>query len=344
MDTTNRKYCFTHPGGEDIYLFTLSNSKGTEVSITNYGATITAFNVIQKNGAVNDIVLGFDDPKDYMGKEYLAGNPYIGAAIGRYGNRIKAGKFAIDGKEYTVKTNLPPEHLHGGETGFDKRAWHCESFSAQTLVLSYNSPDGEEGYPGNLRVTLRFELNDDNELMHTYTAVTDKATPVNLTHHTYFNLNNGDGTIGDQVVRINASHILEQDEYSTTTGQLIPVDQTMYDFRKARAINKNWDTAIGFDQSFVVDKTEEAPDAEAWSEKSGIKLQVYTTEPIVHLYTGRWIPSIAGKKGKMYGPFSGFCLETQIHPNAINIPAFPDTVLRPGKEYRHKTIYRILVN
>jgi aldose 1-epimerase len=342
MDTSNRQFCFTHPNGEDIYLFRLYNSKDTEVLITNYGAIITAFKIIQRDGSVNDIVLGFDKIESYSEKEYLAVYPYFGAAIGRYGNRIKSGKFEVDGKKYSVVLNWGSEHLHGGFTGFDKRVWTCDSNTASALVLKYKSPDGEEGYPGNLEVTLRFELNEENELSHTYTAVTDKATPVNLTHHSYFNLNNGQGTIGDHILKINAGHILEQDENCTVTGKLLSVDNTQYDFRKARPINKNWEPSVGYDQSFVVNQQDEEPAAEVWSEQSGIRLQVFTTEPIVHFYTGGGIPSLSGKQEKKYGPFSGFCLETQIHPNAINIPHFPDTILRPGQQYRHQTIYRIL--
>lgn len=340
MEKIEQQFCFTHPGGEDIYLFTLTNSKGTKVSITNYGATITSFLIEQKNGSPNDIVLGFDNVETYLDKKYLAANPYFGAAVGRYGNRIKNGQFTIDGKQYQVKQNLGTEHLHGGETGFDKVVWKAEANSANSLTLKYLSKDGEEGYPGNLHVTLHFELTDDNELSHEYTAVTDKPTPVNLTHHTYFNLDNGEGNINAHHVKINGSFILEQDENLTVTGNLLPVKATVYDFREFKPINKDWDFTTGYDQSFVVDNS--ALQAEAWSKKSGIKLQLFTTEPIVHLYTGKSIPDILGKGGKRYGPFSGFCLETQIHPNAINIPHFPNTVLRPGEVYRQKTTYKVI--
>ncbi|MEO8405967.1 MAG: aldose epimerase family protein, partial [Chitinophagaceae bacterium] len=235
------------------------------------------------------------------------------------------------------------EHLHGGNVGFDKRVWTLESVTDSVLVLKYESPDGEEGYPGNLDVTLRFELTDDNELIHEYAAFTDMPTPVNLTHHSYFNLTNGDGTIGDTIVKINASYTLAQDDTSTVTGELLPVDNTRFDFRNPKRIDTNWNPETGYDQSFVVDKKENRADAEAWSEKSGIKLQLFTSEPIVHLYTAKYLSPMKGKDGKSYGPFSGFCLETQIHPNAINIPGFPDTILRPGQEYKHKTIYKILI-
>jgi aldose 1-epimerase len=342
MHKPDQQFCFTHSSGEDIYLFVLRNAKGTEVAVTNYGAIITSFRVVRKDGAVNDIVLGFDDVKEYLGKEYLSAYPYFGAAIGRYGNRIRDGEFSIDGKAYAVKRNLGADHLHGGSTGFDKVVWHCDSFTGNSLTLGYQSRDGEEGYPGSLNVTLRFDLSEDDQLSHEYTAVTDQPTIVNLTHHSYFNLNNGKGTIGDHFVKINASNILEQDARLNTTGKLIPVKCTAHDFTQLKKINKDWDEANGYDQSFVVDNNDGSVMAEAYSEESGTRLQIFTTEPIVHLYTGRWIPSVRGRENTLYGPYSGFCLETQVHPNAINIPHFPNTILRPGEKYHQKTVYKII--
>lgn len=345
MDKTNRQFCFKHPGGEDIYLFTLSNSKGSKTRITNYGAIITAFIIHTKENANNNIVLGFDDVKQYMSPEYLKAYPYFGAAIGRYGNRIKSGKFSIDGKHYDVGTNLGTEHLHGGFTGLDKRVWKVESYNHHSLSLSYLSPDGEEGYPGNLNISIRFELTEDNALSYEYKATTDSPTPINLTHHSYFNLDDIKGTIEKTKIQINADSILEQDDTLTVTGKLISVKDSKFDFRKQRSIDSNWDPANGFDQSFVVDKVGiENLAAEACSDSSGLNLQVFTTEPIVHLYTGRWIPEVKGSGGNSYGPYSGFCLETQVHPNAVNISSFPNTVLRPGEVYHHKTIYKVFSN
>jgi aldose 1-epimerase len=341
MGKANGQFLFTHPEGAGIYLFTLRNTKGTEVRITNYGGTITGFAVVQNNGLVNDIVLGFDDVRRYMDDNYLQANPYIGAAIGRYGNRIKNGRFNLDGNLYELTKNHGTEHLHGGRTGFDKVVWSVVSAGDNMLTLSYTSRDGEEGYPGNLTTTLRFELSDQNELSHEYTAVTDKPTPVNLTHHSYFNLNNGEGTIHDHFVRINASEVLAQDEKLTVTGKLINVEKTVYNFRSAKKISYDWVQDTGYDQSFVLDNAGENPAAEAYSIQSGLKLEVYTSEPVVHFYTGISLPAMTGKRGLVFGPFSGFCLETQVHPNAVNIPAFPDTILRPGMTYRHKTIYKV---
>lgn len=332
-----KTYCFTNSSGEDIYLFQLTNSKGTKVRITNYGGIIASFDLMVQDGSFNNIVLGFEKVEDYLSEKYLSNNPFFGAAVGRYGNRIKDGKFKIDDKEYFLHKNIGADHLHGGFSGFDKKPWKVDSYDNNFLILKYISRDGEEGYPGNLATSLRFDLNDENELSYEYMAITDQPTAVNLTHHSYFNLDKNKRNIGDHILRINASSVLEQDENLTVTGNILGVEHTQYDFREFKTINKDWDPSIGYDQSFVIDKTEPgSPVAEVYSNESGLKLQLYTTEPIVHLYTGKSIPEL-----NEYGPFSGFCLETQIHPNAINIPHFPNTILRPGEIYHHKTIYKI---
>lgn len=301
------------------------------------------------DGSFNDIVLGFDKAEDYLSEQYLGGYPYFGAAIGRYANRIKNAAFRIDGKKYSLQKNKGADHLHGGVNGFDKKVWKHLTCSEKTLSLAYRSPDGEESYPGNLETTLRFELTDDDELIYEFAATTDKPTAVNLTHHSYFNLNNGHGIINDHLVRINSSAILEQDNNFVVTGNAILIEKASYDFRRLKRIDKDWDPADGYDQSFVVD--ENCPVdatsgltlvAEAFSEQSKLKLEVYTNEPVVHFYTGKWIPALKGKHGNNYGPFSGFCLETQKHPNAINLPHFPNTILRPGETYQTKTMYRII--
>jgi aldose 1-epimerase len=343
MEKINGQFCFTHSSGEDIYLFTLRNAKGTEVCITNYGAIITSFKVIQANGNINDIVLGFDKVEDYLSEEYLSGYPYFGAAIGRYANRIRNGEFSIDGKKYFLEKNKIPDHLHGGTTGFDKKVWPCISNSKNTLTLQYKIIDGEEGYPGNLETELRFELNDANELIYEYFATTDKTTAVNLTHHSYFNLNNYSGTIGDHLVKINSAAILEQDNNFVVTGKTLPVINTMYDFNNAKRIDENWNANDGYDQTYIIENINSSdPVAEAFSERSGITLQVFTSEPVVHFYTGKWIPSLKGKNGESYTPFSGFCFETHKHPNSINIPHFPKTILSPGETYHTKTMYRVI--
>ena len=349
MQKNSGVFCFTHYSGEDIYLFTLRNTIGTEVCITNYGAIITSFKVTQPGGAVNDIVLGLEKVEDYLSPEYLAGCPYFGAAIGRYANRIKNGEFIIDGKNYILKKNKVTDHLHGGIAGFDKKVWHNDSNSETELVLKYHSADGEEGYPGNLVSILRFELTENNELIYEYTASTDRPTAVNLTHHSYFNLNNGEGSIGDHLVKLNSAAILEQDDNLVVTGKATPVENTLYDFRQVKRISSEWNPADGYDQSFLLEerrpidaKTGLPLAAEAYSEQSKLKLEVYTDEPLVHFYTGKWIPSLKGKNGNYYGPFSGLCFETHKQPNSINIPWFPNTILRPGQVYHTKTMYKII--
>jgi len=331
--------------GKKVSVFKLINKKGTEAIISNYGAIILAFKIKKEDGSMNDIVLGFEKPEDYLDEKYLTNYPFFGAAVGRYGNRIKNGKMEIDGVKYLLPINMGTDHIHGGVTGFDKKVWNVDNFDDQKniLKLSIKSPDGEEGYPGNLDVSVVFELNEENELSHEYTATTDKPTAVNLTHHGYFNLNNGKGRVDNHFIKINASAILEQDENLTTNGNFIKVTDTRFDFRKPHRMSELWGDIEGYDQSFVIDKKEKELvwAAEAWSEESKTKLEVATTEPIVHFYTGIGLPVIKGKANTQYGPFSGFCFETQVHPNAINIPSFPDTILRPGEVYMHKTVYRI---
>ena len=349
MQKVNGKFCFRHSAGEDIYLFTLRNIKGTEVCITNYGAIIMSLKIHQSEGKINDIVLGFDDPADYLTNEYLTNYPYFGAVIGRYCNRIWRGEFSIDGYSYLLAKNKEPDHLHGGNVGFDRKVWKVVSFTENKLELRYISDDGEEGYPGNLDTKLCFELRDNNDLTYEFIATTDKATPVNLTHHSYFNLKNGCGTIRDHIVRINSSKVLEQDDNFVVTGKQIPVAGTQFDFRQPKRIDKDWNAADGYDQTFVL--SEDAPTdkdsgllfaAEAFCEMSKLTLQVYTDEPVVHFYTGKWIPSLNGKCAHKYGPWSGLCFETHKHPNALNMPQFPNTILRPGEIYHTKTLYRLI--
>lgn len=336
------QFCFTHPSGEDIYLFALHNN-GTTVRISNYGAIITSFSVTQADGRINDIVLGFDDMRDYMADDYLAAYPWFGAAIGRYGNRIKDAAFRIDDKFYQLSKNKPPDHLHGGNIGYDKKVWRVTEHNSNFLTLALTDPGGHEGYPGTVEVSIRFELTTANEFSYQYIATADQLTPINLTHHGYFNLDTEKDRIDNHLVKIYADKILEQDKNFVTTGNYIPVAGTFYDFREWKAINANWNAEDGYDQSYAGNKTNHDISllAEARSAQSGLKMEVWSTEPLVHFYTGKWIPSIKGKQGKMYGAFSGFCLETQVHPNAVNIPHFPNTILKPGEVYRHKTVYKI---
>jgi len=335
-----KQYCFTHSTGEDIYLFALRNVNGTEVKITNYGAIITSYKINKIN-----IVLGFENPLDYLAADYLAAYPYFGCEVGRYANRIKEARFEIDGIKYNVAKNRDNDHLHGGFEGFQQKAWKVLTASGKpnpVLSLEYKSKDGEEGYPGTLSVKIEFELNNNDELIISTTAATDKPTAINLTHHDYFNMN-GEGRIDTHLVSIPASHYLGQDDNLVADGRKLPVDANCYDFRQQRKINQYWDPTEGYDQTFVIDKKENdlTLSAECAGDKTGLRLQVFSTEPAVHFYTGRWIPVLERNGKKMFGPFTGLCFETQVHPNAINIPHFPNTVLRPGEKYYRKTIYKI---
>lgn len=329
-----------HANGKDVYLFTLTNQQGTEAKITNYGAIITAIKVKKSDGTFNDIVLGFDDPTQYWSDEYLQNYPYYGAAIGRYGNRINKASFTIDGEEYKLNGQHPDYQLHGGLEGFDKKVWDVISNENGKLILQYVSADGEEGFPGELKVQITFELNDQNEFSYEYTAETDKATAVNLTHHSYFNLNNGEGRIDNQHLKIHASKYLEQDSNFCTTGNVLDVKGTRNDFSEYNETGKIDDPEKGIDISYPLDNPGiENVAAEAYCDEQDVKLEVYTTEPLVHLYNAYGSPTIKGKK--QYTPFSAFCFETQVHPNAVNVPSFPNTILRPGETYNTKTIYKL---
>lgn len=332
-----RHFCYSTPAGEDIYLFVLRNANGTEVSITNFGAIITSLKVMRQR-ALTDLVLGFENVADYSAPAYLASYAWLGAAIGRYANRIKDAQFRIDGLTYALSKNLGNDQLHGGH-GFDRKLWSVLRYDETSLELQYISRDGEEGYPGNLEVTLQFKLSAADDLFIEYKATTDKATAVNLSHHSYFNFNNGSGTILDHEVKIHAGQILEQDENLVATGQYRDIRLTPLDIREWKKIR---DGLAPLDITYVTG-TQSIPDPALVAEASsnGIHLEVWSTEPAVHFYTGQWIPSVKGKYGIWYQPYSGFCLETQVHPNAINIPSFPQTVLRPGETYRTRTIYRI---
>jgi len=336
MIQTSGIYQFTHQGGEDIYLFHLINKQGTEVRVTNLGAITTAFIVPTAKGPVN-IVLGFDHVAEYVSPDYLAAYPYFGAAIGRYANRIANGKFSIDGQSYEVTCNQPPHHLHGGHEGFDKKIWQVKAYDAVNaqLILTYKSVDGEEGFPGELNTELQINLTNENELVYTFRATTDQPTAVNLTHHDYFNLDPLSAGIDEQLVQIDADYWLAQNESFVVTGELIPV-AAAFDFRVPKPIGQDADPVKGYDQSFVINKSG-GPVASAFSINTGLKLEVFTTAPVVHFYTGRYIPRLNGK----FGPFSGYCFETQVHPNAINIPSFPGTILRPGGTYEQQTSYRV---
>lgn len=334
--------------GEEVFALELTNSKGTYVKIFNYGAIINQFIVENIHGEKQDIVLGFDTFEQYTDPAYLIEYPYMGAVIGRYANRIKDGKFSMGTENYQLLLNTDDSTLHGGIVGFDRKVWDIIEIDEDqnSVTLQYESVDGEENFPGNLIVDLRFELTENNELILSYEAETDAATPVNLTHHGYFNLAPDGGNVSKHQQQIFASNYLEQDAGYSVTGKLIPVSGTPLDFTVMKEIGKDWDESTGYDQSFVLDKIygDLSLASKTIETQSGLSLSVYTTEPIAHLYTGKHLAVKNGKGGRDYVGFDGFCVETQHHPNAVNIPEFPDTILQPEDLYTQTTIYKVSLN
>ena len=341
---------------DTIKLYTMSNRSGMTVKITNYGAIVTSIVVPDKTGKLGDVVLGYNRVEDYIN---AIDRPYFGAVVGRYGNRIAKGKFTLDGTEYTLPINNGVNSLHGGIIGFDKVVWNATptygaGFSG--LELTYLSKDGNEGYPGNLNVKVTYKLTDANELVIEYHATTDKATPINLTTHTYFNLKgDGEGTILDHHLMLNASTYTPVDETLIPTGELAPVEGTPFDFRKPKPIgndigveNEQLKFGGGYDHNFVLDRA--SPDekllklAATLSEPTtGREMQVFTTEPGIQFYSGNFLDGrLTGKSGKPYVNRGALCLETQHFPDSPNQPKFPSAILKPGEEYNTTTVFRFL--
>lgn len=335
--------------GKEVIEVEMINSKGTLVSIYNYGAIIHRFVVKNAKGDKQDIVLGFDEFQSYISPDYLNNYCYFGAAIGRYANRIGGGRFQIDGQDIQVAQNKGSDALHGGFEGFDKKVWDIIEVTETPMpkvVFQYYSQDGEEGHPGDLAVQLAFQLTETDELILTYTADTDEATAINLTHHSYFNLSPTVAPIMDHVHQMNAANWLEQDAGYIVTGKVLPVEGTVHDFRTPKPIGLHWNAQEGYDQTYVLDKAygEMGLASKTTETNSGLSLLVYTTEPVAHLYTAKYVDVKNGKNGKNYGEFSAFCVETQHHPNAVNIPEFPNTVLQPDVQYHQTTIYKVILN
>ena len=336
------------PSGDSVHVFTLINRNGLELRAINYGAIVVSLRTPDRNGTLEDIVLGFDDLDGYVQR-----SPYFGAVAGRYANRIARGRFAIDGTEYRLAVNNGPNALHGGLRGFDKVVWQASPRSDSTgasVVFTYVSPDGEEGYPGTLRVQVTYTLTDSNQFVIDYEAVTDKPTPVNLTQHSYFNLaGDGAGDILGHVLTVHADRYTPVDSTLIPTGELAAVEGTPFDFRPGTAIGAriNQDhpqlrNGGGYDHNFVINRN--APGlvaaARVVEPVSGRTLEVSTTEPGMQFYSGNFLDgSFAGKAGHVYRHRNGFCLETQHFPDSPNQPSFPNTILRPGETLRSRTIY-----
>ncbi len=330
--------------GQNVRLFTLRNRHGMVAKITSYGAILTELRVPDRQGKAANVVLGFDNLD-----QYLKGHPAFGAVIGRVANRIGKARFTLDGKEYPLAANNGANHIHGGRKGFDKFVWNAEgttSTDGASAVFSRLSPDGEEGYPGNLKVKVTYTLTDDNELRIDYEATTDKPTPINLTNHSYFNLA-GSGDVLGHELEIAADQYTLSDEELIPTGELAPVRGTPLDFTKPEKIGARIQQLKpqpnGYDHNYVIrgGGSPLAFAARAYEPSSGRVLETWTTEPGVQLYTANWLDGkMKGVDGVTYVQHAGFCLETQHYPDSINKPTFPSVVLRPGQKFQSTTAFR----
>ncbi|MEO6549231.1 MAG: aldose epimerase family protein [Ferruginibacter sp.] len=340
------KASFGQADGKEVSLYTLTNSKGTQVKISTYGGVVTSWIAPDKNDKKSSIVLGFDSLSGYLAKP-----PYFGALVGRYGNRIANGKFKIDSAEYTLAKNNGPNSLHGGNKGFDKVVWDAAvaSDSTPSLKLSYLSKDGEEGYPGNLNVDVNYSLSDDDELKIEYSAKTDKPTVLNLTNHSYFNLS-GDvsNSILDETLMIDADNFTPVDATLIPTGEIKSVKGTPFDFTSSQKIGSRIDSVKGgYDHNFVLNKKDASLTKVATlnDDKSGRTLEVFTMEPGLQFYTGNFLDgSIKTSSGQPINQHAALCMETQHFPDSPNQPKFPSTVLLPGQQYHTVTVYKLSVN
>jgi aldose 1-epimerase len=334
------------PDGAAVELFTLRNAAGMEVRTISYGGIITSLRVPDRSGRFDDVVLGFDRLDDY-----LKDHPFFGAIIGRYGNRIAKGRFTLDGTTYPLATNNGPNHLHGGNKGFDKVLWKGAPVDGKNAVtFTRTSPDGEEGYPGNLQVQVTYTLTDKNELIVDYRATTDKPTVVNLTQHSYFNLaGQASGDILGHQLMLNADRYTPVDATLIPTGELAPVEGTPFDFRKPTAIGARINgphpqlkNGQGYDHNWVLNRSGSGLHlaARVIEPKTGRTLEIRTTEPGIQFYSGNFLDgTLTGKGGARYNHRTGFCLETQHFPDSPNQPKFPSTTLRQGQEYRTTTVF-----
>jgi aldose 1-epimerase len=338
---------FGQKEGKKIYVFTMENLQGHVLQITNFGGIVHSWKAPDNRGHISDLLLGCRDLNGYLER-----HPYFGAVIGRYANRIAGGTFELDGQNYHLEKNLFPHHLHGGVNGFDRKVWDYDTYSSDhqcTLSLTTQSEHMEEGYPGHLDVKVNYTFTDGNELIIEYFAVSDRDTVINLTNHCYFNLSgNQNGDILDHSVKINADEYTESDETLIPTGRLLPVADTNLDFLDFHTISERifsadplLQMASGYDHNFVLRAHEfDNAVAEVRHQSSGRRLLVFTDQLGLQLYTGYYLKGVDGKIGK-YGPYAGFCLETQHFPDSPNHPEFPTTLLKKGEKYYSKTIYKV---
>ena len=352
---TIKKQPFGTLNGTTVDIYTLVNDGGAEMSVTSYGGIVTALKVPDKDGTLGDVVLGFNTLDGYLNEAYMKSKPYFGAIVGRYSDRIHGGKFSLEGRTFTLSQNEGKNTLHGGAVGFNSVVWAVKSLETKdgpALDLTYTSPDGDQGFPGNLTMTVRYTLTNDNALRVDYRATTDTPTVINMTHHSYFNLGGeGSGTNVGHEVMINADKFaanLHEGGF-IASGELLPVAGTPLDFRQARRLGDRIDAesehlAGGYINNFVLNKAAEntlSLAATVHEPNSGRFMQVFTTEPVMLLYTGQGLNgTLKGKSGRMYQSRAGFCMETQHHSDSPNLPEFPSTVLRPGQQFNSTTIYK----
>ena len=339
----SQKY-FGKIGTDTIYAFTISNGRGLKAVVSNYGATLLSLWVPDKSGKSGNIILGYDSLSGYLQKT----NPYFGAIVGRYANRISQARFSLKGKTYTLAANDKGNTLHGGLKGFDKVVWTIDQVNDSSLSLSYSSPDGEEGFPGNLTVKVIYTFRGNNSLDIDYYAITDQETPVNLTNHAYFNLSSGlDSTILGEELQLFASQFTPVNDSLIPTGQRETVRKTPFDFLNPKKVGKEIDKLKGgYDHNFVIDKTDSSFShaATLTDPASGRIMEVWTTQPGIQFYSGNFLDgTLMGNDGKRIQQHGALCLETQHFPDSPNQPGFPNTILQPGQTYHEHTVYRFLV-
>ena len=325
------------PNGEAVYSYELKNNNGIEVKIINYGATITSLKIPLKTGKIIDVVLGLDTLEDYIKSYEIGGSPYYGSTVGRYSGRINQGLFSLNNKVYQLDKNLNNHSLHGGKIGFSQRIWEVKKFTEginPSIALTYFSPNNEGGFPGDLNVELTYTLSENNELSIDYIATTSEDTIINLTNHSYFNLEGPTETVANQDLYINSSTVLETDNENVPTGLLLKVDSTSYDFSNAKKCPEKIDT------SFVLNKENKVA-ASLYSEINNLKMIVFTDQPSIHIYVGgKNDDQLTGKEKIKYQSNSGICFETQNFPDAPNHNHFPNSVLKKEETYLQKTIYK----
>lgn len=349
----NPKDFQTEIDGKKTDLFILKNKNGYEVAVTNYGGSLVAIMVPDKNGQVANVIQGHDNIQDAIDSP----EPFLSTLVGRYGNRIAKGKFTLEGKEYSLSINNGPNHLHGGPTGFHARVWDAEQLSHNSLKLHYLSKDGEEGFPGNLDMTVIYTFTDDNELVIEYNGHTDQTTVVNMTNHGFFSLSgiaNPTPTIEDLDCEINADYYVPIDDTSIPTGEILSVKGTPFDFTTPHKVGERIDAdhiqtkrGAGYDHCFVLNKKQPGEltfAARVIEPKTGRTLEVYTTEPGVQVYTDNWADGYKGQHGATFPRRSAICFEAQHFPDSPNHPYFPSVVLKPGETYTQKTIYKFGIN